>query len=159
MNQTMNQTMNQSMNQTMNQTINDTITKLIDNISFLKNKQREKINLILDSGSFNGGYLIGSLYFLKELEQKEYIQIDKISGEAFNIGGGWENSLSLIELLEFLESFFEIRLRYVRTKWRQEDQKYFVANTQKYRKAVGWRPEISKEAGLKMVLECISKPK
>ena len=86
-------------------------------------------------------------------------QIDKISGEAFNIGGGWENSLSLIELLEFLESFFEIKLRYERTKWRQEDQKYFVANTQKYRKAVGWRPEISKEAGLKMVLECISKPK
>lgn len=64
----------------MNQTINDTITKLIDNISFLKDKQREKINLILDSGSFNGGYLIGSLYFLKELEQKQYIQIDKISG-------------------------------------------------------------------------------
>ncbi len=76
----MTQTMNQSMNQSMNQTINDTITKLIDNISFLKNKQREKINLILDSGSFNGGYLIGSLYFLKELEQKQYIQIDKISG-------------------------------------------------------------------------------
>jgi hypothetical protein len=38
----------------------------------------EKINHILDSGSFNGGYLIGSLYFLKELEQKQYIQIDKI---------------------------------------------------------------------------------
>ena len=73
--------MNQNMmNQSMNQTINDTITKLIDNISFLKDKQREKINLILDSGSFNGGYLIGSLYFLKELEQKQYIQIDKISG-------------------------------------------------------------------------------
>ena len=53
------------MNQTEHQIIKNTITELINNISFLKNKQREKINIILDSGLFNGSYLIGSLYFLK----------------------------------------------------------------------------------------------
>lgn len=68
------------MNQPEYQIINDTIQKLINNISFIKNKQREKINLILDSGLFNGSYLIGSLYFLRELEKKQYVKIDKISG-------------------------------------------------------------------------------
>lgn len=68
------------MNQTEHQIIKNTITELINNISFSKNKQREKINLILDSGLFNGAYLIGSLYFLKELEKKQYVKIDKISG-------------------------------------------------------------------------------
>lgn len=68
------------MNQTEYEIINNTITKLMDNTSFLKTNQREKINLILDSGLFNGAYLIGSLYFLKELEKKQYVKIDKISG-------------------------------------------------------------------------------
>jgi hypothetical protein len=66
--------------QTEYEIINNTITKLMDNTLFLKTNQREKINLILDSGLFNGSYLIGSLYFLKELEKKQYVKIDKISG-------------------------------------------------------------------------------
>tara|TARA_Y100000389_G_C17463642_1_gene523700 strand:+ start:1237 stop:2157 length:921 start_codon:yes stop_codon:yes gene_type:complete len=38
------------------------------------------INLILDGGAFNGGYQLGILLYLKELENKKIININKISG-------------------------------------------------------------------------------
>jgi len=44
-----------------------------------KKKTKEDINLILDGGIFNGSYLIGALYFLREMENKKYIKIQKIS--------------------------------------------------------------------------------
>lgn len=56
------------------------ISKLIDNIPLSKKNQREKIDLILDGGLFNGSYLIGSLYFLREMEKNGYVEIDKLSG-------------------------------------------------------------------------------
>ena len=59
--------------------IKEYIDKLINNIPLLKKKEREKINLILDGGLFNGSYLIGALYFLEEMEKRDLITIQKIS--------------------------------------------------------------------------------
>jgi CDP-paratose 2-epimerase len=78
---------------------------------------------------------------------------DAISGEAFNIGGGIENSSSLIELFAFLESYLKIDLKYEKINWRHEDQKFFVANTKKYQKCANWSPTISRLRGIEEVLE------
>ena len=43
------------------------ISKLIDNIPLSKKKQREKIDLILDGGLFNGSYLIGAIVTGKQI--------------------------------------------------------------------------------------------
>jgi patatin-like phospholipase domain-containing protein 4 len=58
------------------------IDKLIENLpDTIKNKKTPlKLDLILDGGVFNGSYLIGALYFLKEMEKKGFIKIDRISG-------------------------------------------------------------------------------
>ena len=56
------------------------ISKLVDNIPLSKKSQREKIDIILDGGLFNGSYLIGALYFLREMEKIGYIEVDKLSG-------------------------------------------------------------------------------
>ena len=39
----------------------------------------EEINVVLDGGIFNGSYLTGALYFLKEMEKQNYVRINKIS--------------------------------------------------------------------------------
>lgn len=44
-----------------------------------KRSDPENINLILDGGMFNGSYLTGALYFLREMEKQKYITIHKIS--------------------------------------------------------------------------------
>ena len=44
-----------------------------------KRKDPENINLILDGGMFNGSYLTGALYFLREKEKQKYVNVHKIS--------------------------------------------------------------------------------
>ena len=62
--------------------INQYITRLVDNLpdEFKERKTPLRIDLVLDGGLFNGSYLIGALQFLKELERRKYIRVDRISG-------------------------------------------------------------------------------
>ena len=55
------------------------IKKLIENVPISCSGKPEVIDLILDGGIFNGSYQIGSLYFLREMENQNKIKIDKIS--------------------------------------------------------------------------------
>jgi len=85
--------------------------------------------------------------------------IDKISGEAFNIGGGIENSYSLIELLDFIGKELGINLKYTKISKRESDQKVFVADYSKINKLINWKPKISKEIGVRNMLEWIKQIK
>lgn len=78
--------------------------------------------------------------------------IDHIAGQAFNIGGGIHNSLSLLELLALLEQSLDIRLAYTRTPWRRSDQKVFVADIGKARVVLGWEPICDMVTGIKNML-------
>lgn len=79
-------------------------------------------------------------------------QMNSARGNAFNIGGGIENSMSLLELLNFLEVRLSLKLTYTRLPWRQSDQKYFVADNSKVRRFTGWTPQVSREQGLETVI-------
>jgi hypothetical protein len=58
------------------------VDKLIDNLpdNIKNSKTPIKMDLVLSGGAFNGSYLIGALYFLKEMENRNYIKINRISG-------------------------------------------------------------------------------
>lgn len=62
--------------------IDEYVNKLIENLpDEIKNRiEPETIDLVLDGGVFNGSYHIGALYFLKEMERRKYIKINRISG-------------------------------------------------------------------------------
>ncbi len=79
--------------------------------------------------------------------------IHQVKGKAFNIGGGMENSLSLLELFDFLESELNIKLTYKKLPWRKSDQKLFVANIDKAKQHMGWKVNINKNSGIKMMLD------
>jgi len=61
--------------------INEYIIKLMENLpeNITKRKKPMKLDLILGGGAFNGSYILGALYFLKELERKKVIVIKRIS--------------------------------------------------------------------------------
>ncbi len=88
-----------------------------------------------------------SLYF-KTIEK-----IDDAKGEAFNIGGGMENSLSLLELFNLLERELNIKMIFKKLPWRESDQKVFVADLTKVKKMIGWEPQIRPKQGLQKMLE------
>ena len=62
--------------------IQEYVNKLIENLpDDIKNvKSPIVLDLVLDGGVFNGSYLVGALYFLKEMEKRNYIKVDRISG-------------------------------------------------------------------------------
>jgi CDP-paratose 2-epimerase len=69
-------------------------------------------------------------------------------GQAFNIGGGYENSMSLRELFQYLERKIGVKMNPKELPWRANDQKYFVADNSKVGKYIHWKPKMTKEEGI-----------
>tara|TARA_R110001632_G_scaffold60284_2_gene146326 strand:+ start:96240 stop:97265 length:1026 start_codon:yes stop_codon:yes gene_type:complete len=82
-------------------------------------------------------------------------EITTISGNAFNIGGGINNSSSLLELFTFLENELDIRMTYKQLSPRESDQRVFVADIRKAEELIGWRPLISKAEGIRNMIEWV----
>lgn len=69
-------------------------------------------------------------------------------GQAFNIGGGYRNSMSLLELFQHLQTRLGVTMNYRELPWRANDQKYFVADNSKAGRLLGWEPRMSKKDGI-----------
>jgi CDP-paratose 2-epimerase len=82
-------------------------------------------------------------------------KIEKTQGQAFNIGGGMENSLSILELLSFLEEELKVKLNYTRLAPRTSDQKVFVADLRKIKETVGWKPRVDFREGLRRLMDWV----
>lgn len=75
--------------------------------------------------------------------------IDQLKGQAFNIGGGTSNSMSILELFDFLESELQITINYKSIEVRQSDQKVFIADYSKINNVTNWTPIVDKLTGLR----------
>ncbi len=78
---------------------------------------------------------------------------EHLKGEAFNIGGGNANSLSLLELFSLLENQLDTTLNYTKLPFRESDQKIFIADLTKINTYLNWTPSIDKQQGISMMLE------
>ncbi|MCK5074703.1 MAG: NAD-dependent epimerase/dehydratase family protein, partial [Bacteriovoracaceae bacterium] len=81
--------------------------------------------------------------------------VDRCCGEVFNIGGGAENSLSLLELFEILESELGIKMDYKELPCRKSDQKVFIADITKAHEYYGWRPAVDKITGIRNMIDWV----
>ncbi len=89
------------------------INKLIENLpDETKNKQR--LDVVLDGGIFNGSYLVGALYFLKEMERKDYVSIERISGCSV---GSIVGFLYFINALDIMPKLYNIVKNEFETKF------------------------------------------
>ena len=79
-------------------------------------------------------------------------QIEAARGQAFNIGGGVDNSLSLLELFHFLEEELGIDMRYRKLSWRHNDQKVYIADIRKAEQRLQWKPLVHKADGLRRMI-------
>ena len=107
--------------------INEYVIKLIENLpDEIKNvKEPMIIDLVLDGGVFNGSYHAGALYFLKEMENRKYIKINRISGCSV---GSIVGFLYFINSLDLMSNFYEV----INTEFRQTYSLGFIKNMKKY---------------------------
>lgn len=75
--------------------------------------------------------------------------IDKVAGEIFNIGGGKQNTVSLIELMALLKKMSKRDIKQRHADWRAGDQRVYISNVQKIKKILGWEPSVGVEEGIK----------
>lgn len=77
----------------------------------------------------------------------------------YNVGGGEDNTISVLELLEVIRQMTGKKLKLRSDKERVGDKKYFVSDISKAKRELGWEPKISREEGISMLIEWVKKNK
>jgi CDP-paratose 2-epimerase len=78
--------------------------------------------------------------------------IDRVHGRAFNLGGGPDNAVSLVQLIDEMRVITGRDIELSFEDWRQGDQRWFVADTSAARAALdlptrrGWREGVKRLA-------------
>ena len=75
-------------------------------------------------------------------------EIERFAGQAFNIGGGPDQTLSLIELLSMLEDMLDRDISYVFDDARLGDQLVYVSDIRKAKMLANWAPATEIRKGL-----------
>ena len=82
--------------------------------------------------------------------------MDRASGHAFNMGGGPARTISLLELLMYMQRIHGSKPRTRFEEPRTGDQRYYVSDTAKFRNMTGWRPKTSALDGIRALYEWLA---
>lgn len=109
---------------------------------------------------YGDGKQVRDLLYVDDLVSAYKIAVDNISkanGNVYNIGGGHENTLSVIELIKLLSNLINRNLDFNFSDWRPGDQKIFVSDNSKILNDLGWAPTTNPESGIKHLIEWATK--
>jgi len=104
---------------------------------------------------YGDGLQVRDVLFVEDLVDAMLLahgDIANTAGEAFNIGGGARNTISLLELMDLITDITGERPGFAIEPWRPADQRYFVSSTAKFERLTGWRPRIGVREGVERLL-------
>jgi CDP-paratose 2-epimerase len=107
---------------------------------------------------YGDGKQVRDILFIEDLVdafQAAVARIDVARGRVYNIGGGPENQLSLLELVSSLQRLTGRPLSVSYGDWRPGDQRVFVCDIGKARRELGWAPKVSAPAGIERLYRWI----
>ena len=73
------------------------------------------------------------------------------AGQVYNVGGGINNSVSLLELIDRIEQLTGYRLKYTLRGQRPADQLVYLTDSRKLNRHTGWKPEINLQKTLELL--------
>ena len=104
---------------------------------------------------YGDGMQVRDVLFADDLVQAFLLaqaQMPGLSGQAFNIGGGPDNTTSLLNLIEMIGELTGRMPSVSFEAWRPGDQRYYVSDTRRFQEATGWRPRVDVYQGVERLL-------
>lgn len=104
---------------------------------------------------FGDGRQVRDLLFVGDLVDamlEASARIDRLSGQAFNIGGGPRNAVSLLEVLRNIAELTGRKPIIEFGPWRPGDQLFYVSDTRQFAALTGWQPHTRVAAGLRRLI-------
>ncbi len=104
---------------------------------------------------FGNGKQVRDILYVDDLVRgfdAAIVRAKKLKGEVFNIGGGPNNVVSLLQLLDRLEEFTSRRPRITFKDWRSHDQKVYVSDIRKAKTVLGWSPKVTIDDGIQKLV-------
>ncbi len=101
---------------------------------------------------FGDGKQVRDLLFVDDLVRAMHLvheNMELAAGQVFNMGGGRQNSTSLLDLIQQLGTLTGSPVAIEWGPERLADQRWFVADTRKIRDVLGWTPQFSIREGLR----------
>lgn len=101
---------------------------------------------------YGDGHQVRDVLFVSDLVQAFLLareQCATIPGEVFNIGGGPENAVDLLQVLALAEELSDTPLSISFSETRVGDQRYYVSDTSKFHERCGWRPQVDPLDGVR----------
>jgi CDP-paratose 2-epimerase len=93
---------------------------------------------------YGDGRQVRDILFVEDLVDAMMLATDRIeelSGRAFNIGGGPDNTISLLELFDLIQRLHGSLPPVRFSNWRRGDQRYYVSDIRRFQAATGWKPK------------------
>lgn len=109
-----------------------------------------KIN-IFGTGKQVRDMLFGS--DVARLYMDEIENIDKVKGQPYNIGGGVDNTMSLLEAIAEIESQTGKKADLNFTDKRHGDQDIWISDISKIENDLGWKPTVSPKQGIELMIK------
>ena len=104
---------------------------------------------------FGDGKQVRDILYISDLIHAYELAIEnpkKATGQIYNVGGGPDMTLSLLELIHDLDKKWGIKLDYKFGQWRPGDQPIYVSNIEKINRELGWKPQMSIEKGVPLMI-------
>jgi CDP-paratose 2-epimerase len=107
---------------------------------------------------FGNGKQVRDVLFIDDLVrayEMGWNSIEKITGGVYNIGGGPRNTISLLDLLEFLNQECGLTIPATYSDWRPGDQPVYISDIRKARREFGWHPEMEWTMGVRKLVDWV----
>jgi len=103
---------------------------------------------------YGDGKQVRDVLYVDDLIQAydKFIQSD-IKHAVYNIGGGPDNTMSLLELVQVLEKKINKKITPKLSSWRPSDQKVYISDITKIKKELNWEPRVKPEEGIEKIIE------
>jgi CDP-paratose 2-epimerase len=108
---------------------------------------------------FGDGRQVRDILFIDDAVNA-YVQawrnIGRVAGQAFNLGGGVANAVSLLQVIRHISSLLERPVELCFAPWRPDDQRWYVSDPRRVRSALNLPPPVDWRTGIEALLRHFS---